>query len=273
MSGISQQQPGKIISQVAEVDLRLSRYCLVTQGTAANSVKLCGTTDTPIGVLQNEPNIGEAAQVCIDGTSLVRANGAFSKGDKLASAASTGKVDTVSGTVNIIGVAMEAAGKADVFVEMLIRAADAIATVAPAACESTVTERVPFVFRTSGDITATIASFIVGVAPAAGVIDKSMFTLAETGADGTDALSMQGDTLINGVTIFSTKPVIAKAAADGARSDVAGTGVTVGVINAAANIVAAGDLITHVFTLTRTTPETEMSGLFAQTTVKSKVGA
>lgn len=82
------------LSFVAEGDLSASQYCDVTLGTAANTVKICGVADKPIGVLQNKPTAGQAATVRVLGTSIRKANGAFSKGDLLSSAAATGKVDT-----------------------------------------------------------------------------------------------------------------------------------------------------------------------------------
>lgn len=120
----------------------------------------------------------------------------------------------------------------------------------------------PYSFQASGNITASIAVSALGLARAAGVVTRAGFTLSETGADTTNALSLEGDVLINGVTIFSTKPALAKTAADGAWTTVAGTGVTVGVINVAADDVAANDVLTCVFTLTRTaSPGTEMARL------------
>jgi len=115
------------------------------------------------------------------------------------------------------------------------------------------------VFR-AGDLTASV-NVVVGYARAAGVISVAGFTLAETGADGTDALSLEGDFQIGGVTIHTVKPALDATAADGADTFTAGTGVTVGTIDAAANIVALNDPITFVGTLTRTTPETEMADL------------
>jgi len=128
--------------------------------------------------------------------------------------------------------------------------------------------RVPLTVTVAPDITATITSTQLFIAGAPGTIPRAGFTLGNTGADGTDALSLEMNVLINGTTIFTTKPKLlggigAAAAVDGATTYVAGTGVTVGVVNATANIVVAGDIITYTFTLVRTTPEDEMALLFA----------
>lgn len=112
-----------------------------------------------------------------------------------------------------------------------------------------------------GDIVAAPSDRLVGVASSDGTIALAGFSLGNTGADGTDDLSFELDVLINGVSIFTTPPALTKAAADGADTFTAGAGVTVGVIDAAANIVAAGDLITVAYTLDRTTPEDEIADL------------
>lgn len=264
------------LSFVAEADLRTLQYCVVTGGTAAGSVKKCGTSDVPLGVLQNKPNTGEPAQVRVLGTSKVYADGAFAYMDQLAVADANGEVDTVGAApVNIIGIALEAAGKAHVYVEMFVNRAFEGSSIAPAALTAACTFQIPFSWGpTVADIVATITSKIVGIAPCAGDITFAGFTLGNTGTDASNALSMEGDWLINGVTVFSTKPVIAKNASDGAKSTTAGTGVTVGVLNAAAVAVVAGDIITFVGTLTRTaTPSDELDSLFAYCFIEPKVGA
>lgn len=125
----------------------------------------------------------------------------------------------------------------------------------------------------TGNVAATVASRIIGIVHGAGTIVRAGFSLGETGADGTDALSFEGDILINGTTVFSTKPVIAKAATDGASTYAAATGVTPGVLNAAAVAVVDGDVITFVATATRTTPETEAANLLAECEIAMAVGA
>jgi hypothetical protein len=119
----------------------------------------------------------------------------------------------------------------------------------------------PLSYRADGDITATIASKAIGLGHDDGVITKAGFYLGNTGADADDPLAMEGDVLIGGVSLFDVKPALTKAAADGATTFVAGAGVTVGVIDTAADDVEANDLITFVGTLTRTTPQDEMADL------------
>ena len=259
---------------IAEADLRLYQYRVVTKGTAAGTVKICGASDVPLGVLQNTPNTGEAANVRMAGTSKVYADGAFAYGDQLAVADAYGEVDTVGAApVNIIGIALETAGKAHVFVEMFINRAFVADSIAPAALTAAATFSYALTDVLSGDLTASVAERVIGIARGAGVIDVAGFTLGNTGADGTDALSLAMQVYINGVAVLSTPAAIAKAAADGACSLVAGTGVTLGVINASARTVALGDLISIAWTLVRTTPEDEVADAVASIFITPKVGA
>ena len=126
------------------------------------------------------------------------------------------------------------------------------------------------------DITATLAEFVIAVPAHAGVISAAGMILEEAGDDGTDALTLTLDVQIGGVTIFTTAPVIdgGNAACDGTVDTFnAGTGITVGVIDATANDYAALDLIEVTATLVHTTPETEMSGLTIYIETDAKVGA
>lgn len=113
----------------------------------------------------------------------------------------------------------------------------------------------------SGNLTAAITARELGVAHAAGTIVRAGMQIAATGADASDPLSAELDVLIEGVSIFTTKPVINKSAANGVNSFTAATGVTVGVIDATKDDVTNLTDITYTLTPTRTTPETEISGI------------
>lgn len=109
------------------------KYVVVVLGTNDNQVDLPGaTTDTPLGVTQDTADDGQSINVRVQGVTKVVANGAFSKGDQLAIAATTGRVDTVSGLDSSfdsgsataqkpIGIALEAASGSGEIVPMLIR--------------------------------------------------------------------------------------------------------------------------------------------------------
>ncbi len=75
----------------AGADLSTSQYAAVKLGTGANEVVLAGANEESIGVLQNKPTSGQAAQVRMHGTSKMKASGAISKGAAVAAAAS-GKI-------------------------------------------------------------------------------------------------------------------------------------------------------------------------------------
>ncbi len=283
------------ITREAETNLSASQYRFVTVGSTAGTVKICGTTDTPLGVLQNAPTAGQAASIRVLGTSKVVANGAFSEGDFLAVAAADGEVDTASGaSLYMVGIALEGATKAGIIAEVLLgwgngavdvgvddttievnsdnlRVKDGGITAAKCAAAVTYKQALQDVVR--GDLTAAPATVDLGFAVAAGTISRAGFSLQNTGADGTDALGLEMDVLINGTSIFTTKPKLLATAADGADTFTAGTGVTVGVIDATKDDVVAGDNIRVAWTLTRTTPEDEMDSLCGQVDVAYKVGA
>ncbi len=116
----------------AENDMA-EKYVVVVLGTDDNQVDLPATvTDAPLGVTQETADDGQSVAVRTHGVTKVVANGAFSKGDQLAIAATTGRVDTVSGLDSSfdggsatkqqpIGIALEAAAAAGEVVAMLIR--------------------------------------------------------------------------------------------------------------------------------------------------------
>lgn len=113
-----------------------------------------------------------------------------------------------------------------------------------------------------GDVTADVT--VKAVAPFDGRFEDLNLivgTVGTTGADGTDPLFIEFDVLKNGVTIFSTKPRIDDAAANGSDLPGSGTpvaGVTAGVFAAEAlRTFAKNDVLSVVIDVTRTTPETE----------------
>lgn len=111
------------LSFVAEGDLSLSQFCVVTPGTAAGTVKICGVSDKPLGILQNKPAAsGGDCIVRVLGTSVVKANGAYAKDDTVSVVAATGKVDTAVAGVNLwaVGRALVASGAGGDEVEVLL---------------------------------------------------------------------------------------------------------------------------------------------------------
>jgi len=262
------------LSFVAEADLRTLQYCVVTAGTAANSVKKCGTSDVPLGVLQNKPNTGEPASVRVLGTSKVYADGAFAYGDQLAVADANGEVDTVGAApVNIIGIALEAAGKAHVYVEMFVNRAFEGSSIAPAALTAACTQKQSFTLIATGNLIATIGPVCIGRAGFDGNVVAAGFKEGTNGIDGTDDLTRELTVTVGAVNVNSTKAKLIKSATGAAGTFTAGAGVTPGVLNASNVAVVEGDFIYVTWTLTRTTPETEIANLTIQVDIEGKVGA
>lgn len=116
------------------------------------------------------------------------------------------------------------------------------------------------------DITSTATALPMGIARKSGTILDVVLTTYVNGADGTDALSLSADVqkkrADTTVSVCSTAPALAKAAgADHATTAASGTGITQAVMQTdGKEDVQAGDYIFTDLDLTRTTPETEISG-------------
>lgn len=111
------------------------------------------------------------------------------------------------------------------------------------------------------DMVAGESGIVIMPCTSNGRIKEAGFYLENTGADGTDDLSLELDVKIGGVSIFTTKPKIDKSAADQASTFKAGTGVVEPVLDTEQIYFNAGDLISIDLSLVRTTPEEEMAGI------------
>lgn len=110
-------------------------FVVCVLGTADMEVDLPdAVTNVPFGIIQDTAAEDQSVPVMLSGITKVVANGAFSKGDQLGIAATTGRVDTVIGydgsfdnsngpfaARKSIGIALEAATQAGEIVHMLIR--------------------------------------------------------------------------------------------------------------------------------------------------------
>jgi hypothetical protein len=68
---MAKMTPGRIISRTAGEDLRSRQYHAVRPGTVTDEVLLSSNaTHANVGILLNKPDDGNAAKVCITGTSL-----------------------------------------------------------------------------------------------------------------------------------------------------------------------------------------------------------
>ena len=100
----------------AAADLSAKQYYFVKL-SAANTVNVCtAITDIPIGILQNKPESGEAATVCLFGISKVSADGTLAAGNIIGTSADS-QADAIAAgtdtTVYTMGQALETAAAGD----------------------------------------------------------------------------------------------------------------------------------------------------------------
>lgn len=100
----------------ASADLSAKQYHFVKL-SGNNTVTVCAAiTDVPIGVLQNNPTSGQAAEVCLFGVTKVVADGTLAAGDRIGTSAD-GQADAIVAgtdtTVTTVGQALNAASAGD----------------------------------------------------------------------------------------------------------------------------------------------------------------
>ncbi len=119
----SYEIPGFKFSLEAGADLSAGQYRFVKLDGNGLAVLCAAVTDKPVGVLQNDPGLGEEAEVMATGVTKLSADSAVAIGDELGTSAD-GQGDTiVSGvdtTVFKVGQALQAAGAAGVIFAALI---------------------------------------------------------------------------------------------------------------------------------------------------------
>ena len=115
---MSQSVYGPIKSFKTATDLSAKQYFIVKLSAAQTVALASAATDILIGVLRNEPESGQAAEVhMINGgaSAKVKAGGTISAGDMITSD-SAGKAVATTTTGNyVLGMALEAAVDGDVF--------------------------------------------------------------------------------------------------------------------------------------------------------------
>lgn len=62
----------KIQAFKAGADLRTHQYKLVKFGADNDTIVLCGNAEKPIGVLMNDPNTGDIAEIAVQGGAKVK---------------------------------------------------------------------------------------------------------------------------------------------------------------------------------------------------------
>jgi len=114
----------KVGQFTASADLSAKQYHFVKM-SGNNTVTVCAAiTDVPIGVLQNNPTSGQAAEVCLFGISKVVADGTLAAGNVIGTSLD-GQADAISAgsdtTVYVMGIALNAASAGET-VEAFINA-------------------------------------------------------------------------------------------------------------------------------------------------------
>jgi hypothetical protein len=114
----------KVGQFTASADLSSKQYHFVKM-SGNNTVTVCAAiTDLPIGVLQNTPTSGQAAEVALFGITKVKADGTLAAGNIIGTSAD-GQADAIAAgtdtTVYTMGIALNAAAAGDV-VEMFLNA-------------------------------------------------------------------------------------------------------------------------------------------------------
>ena len=86
----------EILDQTFDAEVAMTtKYIAVKHGTNEGQVNIAGDGETAIGILQTTAaTAGDQVRVRRIGNSLAKANGVFSRGDIVNSAAATGKLDT-----------------------------------------------------------------------------------------------------------------------------------------------------------------------------------
>lgn len=117
------------VTLVAAADLSTNQYNFVKLDSDGNAAAVAATSDQAIGVLQNDPLLGQEAEVLVIGGSKLVAGGAIGEGALVGtSAAGKGSALTPSGTAGasvprFFGVALTEASAANDLFTVLVNCA------------------------------------------------------------------------------------------------------------------------------------------------------
>lgn len=118
---MASQDLGKRISLAAGADLSAKQFFLLKLDASADAVLAAAGTDKIIGVLQNDPKSGEAADIAVaPGITKVDLGGTVAIGDEITSDASGKGVVSTSAGDRMIGQALRAGVSGDI-VEVLLQ--------------------------------------------------------------------------------------------------------------------------------------------------------
>lgn len=106
----------RAISRPSAADLTdwvTNKFTVVKLDANGAVIKVTAVTDTPAGILQNDPNIGQAARLGVDGVSKVRLGGTVAAGDQLGFGTNGRAIVSVT-THRVIGTALTAGVSGDI---------------------------------------------------------------------------------------------------------------------------------------------------------------
>jgi hypothetical protein len=110
------QQP-ITLSLPAGENLTAKQFTFVKMDTDGTVIACTATTDRPLGVLQNSPNDGQVALVCVTGTTKVVAGGSASVGNPVFVSASATAITAAFGAASaafVLGTLLEGAAAGQV---------------------------------------------------------------------------------------------------------------------------------------------------------------
>jgi hypothetical protein len=119
-------QPFKI-SLEAGADLSSKQYHFVKLDGSGNAVSCSAATDVPVGVLQNTPTSGQAAEIVVVGLSKISSDAALSIGNLIGTSAdgqADAKTPGTDTTEFVVGRMLVATGAASVIGSALINCAN-----------------------------------------------------------------------------------------------------------------------------------------------------
>ena len=118
-------QPFKITLS-AGADLSAKQYYFVKLNSSGNAVACAGVTDKPVGVLQNNPTSGQAAEIVVVGLTKVSTDAALAIGDLVGTSADGQAAAYVAGTDTtkyVVGQALVTSGAADELTSIIVNCA------------------------------------------------------------------------------------------------------------------------------------------------------
>jgi hypothetical protein len=87
------------LSREAAADLSTKQFTFVKLDSNGKAAAVAGTTDVPVGILQNDPSAaGRAAEIMVSGVSEIIAGGALTAGNQVSTDASGRAVAVTAGT-------------------------------------------------------------------------------------------------------------------------------------------------------------------------------